>query len=178
MLKKLKKWSKWGKKMKKKTLFVILILVPVLLTGCYSKNNNKYSLAKTFDKGNFKITLTDEFEEENTEYATYFFASNNIYVNVTETNFKDLDFQEDIDLEDFIDFLKSINSAELKVEKYNNLYYYETEKVRENYHFFVIYAVTKNSNSLWEIDMETNYKNKDLLKNKLIEYVKTIEVKD
>ncbi len=163
--------------MKKKILFIILFLMSLLYTGCSFKEKKEIT-EKIFEKDEFKITLTSEFEEDDPGNYTYFFSSDNIMVGVLKLDFNEFESYgtsyEDFSLEEFINELKETN----KVEKYNNLYYYPIDRTIKYLDLFDIHVITANNNSLYEIDVETKYINKDRLEETLIKYAKSIEVKD
>ena len=170
--------------MKRKLLLIISILASILCAGC-SFNTKEEIIEKTFDKGDFKIILTNEFSEKDDDYSTYLFSSKYCQVSAFKKSFKyDVDtFYEDIvdDVDAFFEdtvteFVNEKYGQQIEIKKYNNLYYYSVDEIVDKK--FSVYVFAKSNTEYWIIEIYTVYENKELMEEELIKYAKSIEVKD
>ena len=155
--------------MKKILAFFTLIFL-FALVGCTANE-------KVFDKGDFKITLTDEFKEDSHETVTYFFLSNKIGVSALRESFDDLaivGLDSESSLEEYTNAVLRANEKNSEFKKEDNFYYftYDSEVDGTTYHY--LSALFKGENNFWLVNF---FGLKNNLEKTFLEYARTIKVK-
>ena len=157
--------------MKKLLLTILIFLFTLTLTGCAKQ--------KEFEKDDFKITLTDEFEEKEQEKMTYFFKSDSIGVAILKEKFEDLkeiNLDENSTLEEFKDIVirKSKNS---KVKKEQDFYYYTYISTINNVTYYYFTAMFKGKDGFWLVNFFTLKENAGKLEKEFLKYAKSVQIK-
>lgn len=159
--------------MKKKILLLVLSFVIILgLTGCNAKE-------KVFDKGNFKITLTDEFKEDTYQNATYYFASNKAALTVLRESFEDLkqiNLDSESTLDDYAKAVLSANSKNIEVKKESSFYYFTYDSTVNENQYYYLSALVKGKDGFWLINFFGRYSDRKSLEKQFIKYAKSIDV--
>lgn len=154
--------------MKKLLLTILLVTLLIPLSGCTSR--------KTFDKNDFKITLTNEFIEGKKAKINYFFKSNDVGVAILKEEFENLkisNLDKDSTLEDYRDLIANQNSEDIKIKKEKNFYYFSY--TNESYYYLT--AMYKGKDAFWLVNFFTVKENGKKLENTLLKYAKSVEVK-
>ena len=159
--------------MKKKIIFVTLILAFIfVLTGCTPKE-------KIFDKKEFKITLTEEFEEDKLEGYNYYFTSKKSALTALKETFTDLEqiqINSESTLDDYANAVLKANNKEIEAKKEADFIYFTYDSVVQENKVFYLSVMKKGKDGFWLINFFGLYENKDTLEPEFLKYAKTINV--
>jgi len=158
----------------KKKLLAIFVIALLLVTGCGK------SSGKVFDEGNFKITLTENFEKKTLPSATYYYENNKDNIGVTvllETYdaLKAINITKDTSLKEYADIIiKQMPTATMKTE--GNFMYFTYSKAVSGNTYFYMPTMFKGENGFYLLNFFCLEKDKDASMDKFISWAKTVEV--
>lgn len=158
--------------MKKGIFLLFLAIFSLFIVGCTKRE-------KMFDKGDFKIVLTEDYKEDIYKDINYYFMSNNSSVAVLKEDFellKKVNLTSESTLEDYAKAVLRANNKEAIIVTEENFSYFTYNKTINAVKFFYLAAVKKGNDGFWLINFMCLDKDKDKLKDEFLKYARTIEV--
>jgi len=157
----------------KRRIFKIfsLLLVLVLIVGCTS--------SKVFDEGDFKITLTDDFEKGTLDSVTYYYESPTAGVTVlkeTIESLKAIDITSDSSVEDYIKLVIEANEKSGDYKLKNNYAYFDYEASVEGTDFYYIAVTYKAKDAFWLVNFMCTKDQKSMFEKQFFEWADSVEV--
>ncbi len=157
----------------KKGIFVLFLAIfSLFIVGCTKRE-------KMFDKGDFKIVLTEDYKEDIYKDINYYFMSNNSSVAVLKEDFellKKVNLTSESTLEDYAKAVLRANNKEAIIIAEENFSYFTYNKTINTVKFFYLAAVKKGNDGFWLINFMCLDEDKDKLKDEFLKYARTIEV--
>ena len=164
------------KKNYKTILFLLNIIVFICcLTGC----ENKVEKTKAYSVKELHITAIDDLYQKDAITHTAFFLNDKIGLALSKETFEEynnLNFgiSGDSSLNDYTNFIKTINKIDGEVIENDGLTYVKYNKtVAENYNFYMMFTY-KTDDSFWLVNFFCSDKDKDVYEAKFIEWAKSV----
>ncbi len=157
----------------KRRLFKLfsILLVLVLIVGCSS--------SKVFDEGDFKITLTSDFEKSELEDVTYYYVSDDALVTALKETVEELSvlgITKDSTIEDYAKLVIKANDKDDEYQLKGDYAYFEYEATVEGSDFYYIAVTYKAKDAFWLVNFMCTKKDKSLFKNKFFDWADSVEV--
>ena len=159
--------------MKKKVFLLFLVILSLFIVGCTKKE-------KTFDKGAFKIVLTDDFEEDYYKQVNYIFMSNDSTITALKENYeilKTVNINEESSLEDYAKAVLKANNKEAIIIAEEGFSYFTYDTMVNSTKFYYLSVVKKGKDGFWLINFMCLYEDKDKLKDDYLKFARSIEIK-
>ena len=161
--------------MKKKLfLYTILFIFLFIVTGCDLEN-------KVYKNNGLKITIPKDLKEAEFEGMTFYLEKDEMYITGSFASYEDLmklDVTKDSKIEVYINNVVNNNNLDLDIKKNktNNkeIFYYGTYDDSENDYYNLI-SFFKNDKGIWIITLACPKEFKYDLKDKFLDYIKTVE---
>lgn len=154
--------------MKKIVKVIVIMFASFLLFGCEN--------GKTFDEGNFKITLGSEFKKDEVIVYEYAYSSYTTRVLVNKDSFDDLsihNLDENSTLEEYAEVIKKANSYHTNTFTKRNDYIYYSYTDGD---YFYIAAVKKGKDAFWIVNFVCEKDKSSIYKEDFLKYSDSIEV--
>ena len=158
----------------KRTLLVCgIVIVAIIGLVIYTK------MTKTFTKQDFKITLTNEFKEDNYKGVNYYFISRNSGISVLKEKFDDLkeiELDSESSLDDYAKAVLSANNREARINENKGFYYFTYDDENGNERYYYMTTLFKGEDAFWLVNFFGKYEDRESLEMDFLRYARTINV--